>query len=132
MVGYRGRYEYLGKTSARLDDLVNVIPARLAAAMLWLSTVVLPGLAPGRAGRIMFAHRGRTESPNAGWTMAAMAGGLGVTLEKVGHYSLGDPAPEPLPAHNWNRHARAVRHHRPHRRRGDRAGLDQMDFLAVV
>lgn len=99
MVGYHGRYEYLGKASARLDDLVNVIPARLAAALLWLSTVALPGLAPGRAGRIMFAHRGRTESPNAGWTMAAMAGGLGVTLEKVGHYSLGDPAPEPLPAH---------------------------------
>ena len=47
----------------------------------------------------MISHRGRTESPNAGWTMAAMAGGLGVTLEKVGHYRLGDPAPEPMPGH---------------------------------
>ncbi len=99
MVGYHGRYEYLGKPSARLDDLVNLIPARLAALLLWLSTVALPGMAAARAWRIMFAHRGRTESPNAGWTMAAMAGGLGVTLEKVGHYRLGDPAPEPQARH---------------------------------
>ena len=99
MIGYHGRYEYLGKASARLDDLVNVVPARLAAVLLWLATVALPGLAPGRAVRIMLAHRRRTESPNAGWTMAAMAGGLGVTLEKVGHYRLGDPAPEPDASH---------------------------------
>ena len=99
MVGYHGRYEYLGKASARLDDLVNLVPARLAAVLLWAATAVLPGMACGRAGSIMLAHRGRTESPNAGWTMAAMAGGLGVTLEKTGHYRLGDPAPEPRPAH---------------------------------
>ncbi len=99
MVGYHGRYEYLGKASARLDDLVNLVPARLAALLLWLSTAALPDMAAGRAGRMMFAHRGRTESPNAGWTMAAMAGGLGVTLEKLGHYRLGDPAPEPEAQH---------------------------------
>ena len=99
MVGYHGRYEYLGKASARLDDLVNLIPARLAALLLWLATLALPGMAAGRSWRVMLAHRGRTESPNAGWTMAAMAGGLGVTLEKVGHYRLGDPAPEPDAAH---------------------------------
>ena len=99
MVGYHGRYEYLGKASARLDDLVNLAPARSATLLLWLSTAALPGMAGGRAWRIMLAHRGRTESPNAGWTMAAMAGGLGVTLEKVGHYRLGDPAPEPEAQH---------------------------------
>ena len=99
MVGYHGRYEYLGKASARLDDAANLIPARLAAVMLWLSTLALPGMLAGRAVRIMLAHHGRTESPNAGWTMAAMAGGLGVTLEKVGHYRLGDPAPEPCARH---------------------------------
>ena len=99
MVGYHGRYEYLGKASARLDDLINVAPARLAALMLWLATLATPGMEHGRAWRIMLAHRGRTESPNAGWTMAAMAGGLGVTLEKIGHYRLGDPAPEPEAQH---------------------------------
>jgi adenosylcobinamide-phosphate synthase len=99
MVGYHGRYEYLGKASARLDDLVNLIPARLAAGLLWLCTVATPGMLGVRAWRIMLAHRGRTESPNAGWTMAAMAGGLGVTLEKIGHYRLGEPAPEPEVRH---------------------------------
>ena len=99
MVGYHGRYEYLGKASARLDDLVNLIPARVAAALLWVATAMLPGMAAGRAWSVMISHRGRTESPNAGWTMAAMAGGLGVTLEKIGHYRLGDPAPEPAPRH---------------------------------
>ena len=99
MVGYRGRYEYLGKAAARLDDVVNLLPARLAALLLCAATLPLPGLSARHAGRIMLAHRSRTESPNAGWTMAAMAGGLGVTLEKVGHYRLGDPAPAPTARH---------------------------------
>ncbi len=99
MLGYHGRYEFLGKPSARLDDLVNLVPARIAAGLLGVATCLVPGMSPVSAARIMFHHHGRTESPNAGWTMAAMAGGLRVTLEKVCHYSLGDPAPEPQPAH---------------------------------
>ena len=95
MVGYHGRYEYLGKASARLDDLINLLPARLAALLLCLTTLLLPKMSPRHAVRITRAHRNRTASPNAGWTMAAMAGALGVTLEKAGHYRLGDPAPEP-------------------------------------
>ena len=99
MVGYHGRYEYLGKASARLDDLVNLLPARLAALLLCLAIALLPGMSGRRAVPVMLAHRRRTESPNAGWTMAAMAGGLGVTLAKAGHYRLGDPAPEPAAPH---------------------------------
>ena len=99
MVGYHGRYEYLGKASARLDDLANLLPARLAALLLCLAIALLPGMSGRRAIPIMLAHRRRTESPNAGWTMAAMAGGLGVTLAKAGHYRLGDPAPEPAAPH---------------------------------
>ncbi len=99
MVGYHGRYEYLGKASARLDDLANLLPARLAALLLCLAIALLPGMSGRRAVPIMLAHRRRTESPNAGWTMAAMAGGLGVTLAKAGHYRLGDPAPEPSAPH---------------------------------
>ncbi|MCE2527143.1 MAG: cobalamin biosynthesis protein CobD [Actinomycetia bacterium] len=49
MLGYRGAYEYLGKTSARLDDLVNLIPARLSAVLL-LASGALAGL-PARLGR---------------------------------------------------------------------------------
>ena len=82
MVGYRGFYEYLGKASAKLDDLVNLIPARLAGLLLVLSSGFLPGQKFSRAWSIMWRHHGRTQSPNAGWTMAGMAGALGVELEK--------------------------------------------------
>ena len=91
MIGYHGEYEYLGKASARLDDLINLIPARLTALFLVLGSWILPGQRVGNAWRIMWRDHARTASPNAGWTMSGMAGALGVTLEKEGHYSLGDP-----------------------------------------
>ena len=90
MIGYHGKYEYLGKVSARLDDLVNLIPARLTALLLVLSSALLPGQTGSNAWRIMWRDHRNTESPNAGWTMSGMAGALGVQLEKVGHYRLGD------------------------------------------
>lgn len=89
MIGYRGRYEYLGKVAARLDDLLNYIPARMAA--LAVVAGAFAARQDGRAAwRIMRRDGGRTESPNAGWTMAAAAGALGLQLEKIGHYRLGD------------------------------------------
>lgn len=94
MIGYHGKYEYLGKISARLDDAMNFVPARLTACFLLLAGFV-------RGGRTRWgwsvwrrdAHT--TESPNAGRPMAVMAGLLGVQLEKAGQYRLGDPL-EPL------------------------------------
>jgi adenosylcobinamide-phosphate synthase len=91
MIGYHGKYEYLGKASARLDDLLNLAPARLSALLLVAGSALLPGQRLAGAWRIMWRDHGRTESPNAGWTMSGMAGALGVELEKVGHYRLGDP-----------------------------------------
>ena len=90
MIGYHGRYEFLGKASARLDDLVNLIPARLTALLLLLGSFFLPGQRATGAWRIMWRDHARTASPNAGWTMSAMAGALGVALEKPGYYRLGD------------------------------------------
>ncbi len=94
MIGYRGVYEYLGKASARLDDLVNLIPARLAGLLLVVSSGFLPDQRMARAWRMMWLHHSRTKSPNAGWTMSGMAGALGVQLQKadpeVG-YQLGEP-----------------------------------------
>ena len=90
MIGYHGRYEFLGKASARLDDLVNLIPARLTALLLLLGSFCLPGQRATGAWRIMWRDHARTASPNAGWTMSCMAGALGVALEKPGHYRLGD------------------------------------------
>ena len=95
MFGYRdGPLEYFGKVAARLDDALNFLPARLAG---W-AIVLAAGLA-GESARgaltVMRRDRRLTASPNAGWTMAAMAGALGVTLEKPGAYRLGaGPLPD--------------------------------------
>ena len=94
MIGYRGAYEYLGKASARLDDLINLLPARLAGLLLVAASALLPGQQMAGAWRIMWRDHGRTQSPNAGWTMSGMAGALGVQLQKVDPdvgYRLGDP-----------------------------------------
>lgn len=88
MIGYHGKYEYLGKFSSRLDDVLNFIPARLTALLL-----VLAAFFSRRSGRrswqVALSDHANTESPNAGWPMAAAAGALNVQLEKVGHYKLG-------------------------------------------
>ena len=96
MIGYRwDDLEYLGRAIARTDDALNYVPPRLAAGALvagaWLTRQSAAG-----AARALRRDGRRTESPNAGLTMAAMAGALGVTLEKRGHYRLGaGPPPDP-------------------------------------
>ena len=105
MIGYRrGALEYLGKVAARADDVASWVPARLAAAAL----VVGAGLAGADAGGAWRARRrdgARTASPNAGQTMAAMAGALGVRLVKPGEYALGEG---PLPDRDALARARRV------------------------
>jgi adenosylcobinamide-phosphate synthase len=96
MIGYHGKYEHLGKFAARLDDVLNFIPARLAALCLVVASAF--GKRAGRAWKVAAREHRRTESPNAGWPIAAMAGGLGVRLEKPGHYILGEGGKEPDPA----------------------------------
>ncbi len=102
MIGYRGEYEWYGKAAARLDDALNYVPGRLAGLLLCAGAVLAgtrrrdtrPG--PGvRAWETMRAQACAIASPNAGWSMAAMAGGLAVTLEKPGEYRL-DGGEEPL------------------------------------
>jgi len=89
MIGHHGEYEYLGKFAARLDSAANFIPARIAALVMVLSSWLCRAKA-GSAWRIMRRDHRKTESPNAGWTMSAIAGALEVQLEKVGYYKLGD------------------------------------------
>jgi len=97
MIGYHGRYEYLGRAAARLDDLVNMVPARMTAVLLVVAAWLAGANSP-RALAIAIRDGARTESPNAGWPMAAMAGALELRLEKAGHYQLGAPAADPSPA----------------------------------
>lgn len=98
MIGYHGETEWLGKTAARLDDVLNLIPARLTALLLALAAP-LCGLSARGAWRIWRRDGAVTESPNAGRPMAAMAGALGVELEKRGHYRLGAGSPLPEAGH---------------------------------
>jgi adenosylcobinamide-phosphate synthase len=97
MVGYRGRYEYLGKVAARLDDVLNLVPARLTALLMLMAAPLL-GLPIGRGISVCRRDRQRTESPNAGWPMSMGAGLLGVRLEKRAVYVLGGELPAPTDA----------------------------------
>ncbi len=87
MIGYHGEYEYFGKVAARLDDVVNWLPARIAGVILCL--IALPGGGFTRAVTALAREHNAVESPNAAWTMSPMAAALRVQLEKVGHYRLG-------------------------------------------
>lgn len=89
MIGYHGKYEYLGKVAARLDDILNFIPARISGLLLVIAARLCQKDSKN-AWRIMIRDHGKTESPNAGWPMSAMAGALRTRLEKVGCYSLGE------------------------------------------
>ncbi len=88
MIGYHGRYEYLGKFASKLDDVLNFIPARFTALLLVFASF-LSGRSARASWQVALSEHSKTESPNAGWTMAAIAGALNVQLEKVGHYKLG-------------------------------------------
>ena len=89
LLGYHdAEREWLGKAPARLDDLLNLIPARLTAFFMLLAAIFL-GADVRQAWRTLRRDAGLTASPNAGVPMSAMAGALGVELEKVGHYVLG-------------------------------------------
>ncbi|WP_219836748.1 adenosylcobinamide-phosphate synthase CbiB [Paenibacillus sp. R14(2021)] len=81
MVGYRNeRYAQFGWASARFDDVLNYIPARLCGLLLAAAAWVRPGLSAGRAIRAVrtFAHR--HPSPNSGIPESAVAGALGIEL----------------------------------------------------
>lgn len=89
MMGYHGDLEWAGKVGARLDDMLNFVPARITALFLVVSGATL-GADARRGIAIWRRDARRTESPNAGRPMAAMAGLLGVRLTKPGCYALGD------------------------------------------
>jgi len=74
MIGYRTpRHDHFGKAAARLDDLLNWIPARLTALLIKASAPRISWVGIAVDARL---HR----SPNAGWPEAAMARALGIAL----------------------------------------------------
>lgn len=89
MIGHRSpRYQDFGWAAARLDDLVNLAPARLAGLLIALA-------APAGGGRVrpalavMARDAGLHRSPNAGWPESAMAGALGLRLAGPRVYASG-------------------------------------------
>jgi len=93
-IGYRGQYEYTGKFAARLDDVLNYVPARLAGLLLVVSAYITRKNGK-KAWKTMLSDHNKTASPNAGWTMSTAAGALDIRLEKPGHYRLGHAGREP-------------------------------------
>ena len=80
MIGYKNeRYLYFGRAAAKLDDLVNFIPARLAALIMLLSAKLLV-LDTANAYKIYRRDANKTSSPNAGQTESVCAGALGISL----------------------------------------------------
>lgn len=98
MLGYRtDELEWFGKTSARMDDLLNFVPARVTAIVMLVvgRFVVIPRVSLLHSARVWWRDCSLTSSPNAGHPMSAAAGVLNVSLEKRDHYRLGSELPEP-------------------------------------
>ena len=84
---------------ARLDDLINTLPARITALFLTLSAVFVRGTKDAMRGmRTAWKDCCQCESPNVGWPMACFAGILGVKLRNDGAYCLGSKGVEPGPS----------------------------------
>lgn len=103
MIGHRSeRYLAFGWAAARLDDALNLIPARLTGLLLTGAATLLPNASGRRAFAVMCRDARRHRSPNAGWPEAAAAGALGLALggprrygqERVADPWLGDGRPE--------------------------------------
>jgi adenosylcobinamide-phosphate synthase len=81
MIGHRTpQHAAFGRTAARLDDVLNFVPARLAGALIAVAALFTPKGRPAQAFRVMLRDGGRHRSPNAGWPEAAMAGALSIAL----------------------------------------------------
>ncbi|MFC4322239.1 adenosylcobinamide-phosphate synthase CbiB [Litchfieldia salsa] len=100
MVGYKNeKFIDFGWASAKLDDLVNWIPARLTALAMWLASFVIKGSKKNHGVSITWRDARKHPSPNSGWSEAMVAGLLGVQLGGVNYYegrkseraTMGDP-----------------------------------------
>jgi adenosylcobinamide-phosphate synthase len=87
MIGHRTeRYKSYGWAAARLDDLVNLVPARLSALLL-ASAAPIAGGTIGNSLKVVKRDASKHRSPNAGWPESAMAGALGVALAGPRRYA---------------------------------------------
>ncbi len=96
MVGYKKEpFIELGYAAAKLDDLANLIPARVAPAIIVAASIF--SAKPIDALKTCISDHNRTASPNSGWPMSAVAGALNVKLEKVNYHIIGSTYDLPYP-----------------------------------
>jgi len=96
MIGHRTpRYRAFGWAAARLDDVLNTVPAPLSGVLLAVAAMFAKNARPGHAVAIMLRDGRKHHSPNAGWPESAMAGALGLALAGPRRY------PEGLVADPW-------------------------------
>ena len=88
MLGYRDERILLGWCSARMDDILSFVPARITVILLLIYFTFLGRFSD--AVRVMRRDGHKRPGFNGGNVMAAMAGGIGVQFEKPGVYSIGD------------------------------------------
>ena len=87
MLGYRNeRYEYFGKAAARLDDILNFIPSRLAALFMIAAAFIHKDFSGRNAFKVWLRDRNILKSPNAGQTEAAASGALKLKLAGPAYY----------------------------------------------
>lgn len=90
MIGHRTpRYLSFGWAAARLDDVLNLVPARLSGLLLIAAAGFARDGRPGRALLVMLRDARKHHSPNAGWPESAMAGALGLALAGPRRYAEG-------------------------------------------
>lgn len=90
MVGYENdKLKYIGYFPAKVDDLLNYIPARIAGFLVVVSAFIL-NLNWKNSYKIMLRDARKCPSPNSGFTMASTAGALNIQLVKKDTYILGD------------------------------------------
>ena len=89
MIGHRSeRYRWFGWAAARVDDLVNLVPARLSGLLIAVVSPVANG-SVATSFRVMMRDAAQHRSPNAGWPESAMAGALGIALAGPRRYAEG-------------------------------------------
>ena len=94
MLGYKNeKYLYFGRAAAKLDDVANYLPSRIAA-LLWVAAAALTGNSAKGAWRIWRRDRRNHASPNSAQTESACAGALGVQLAGPAYY-FGEYYPKP-------------------------------------
>jgi adenosylcobinamide-phosphate synthase len=90
MIGYlKPSHVHVGRFAAKLDDAANFVAARISLPFIALAAVILGEDAKAALSMARRDHAA-TPSPNSGWSMAAVAGALGVKMEKIGCYVIGD------------------------------------------